>query len=109
MTYMRTSSVKQRISGGMIVVMILTLLLAFACHDDPAFAAEEEEAPEPQYVVSMITWYGETKPFKQTFSFRWQSACETFRITTTEKLEAYATDPLFGFIMSETCKKELQQ
>jgi hypothetical protein len=109
MSYMRIRDVKQRISGGVLAALALTLLLAFACEADPAYAAEEEEEPEVKYTVSMITWYGETKPFKQTFSFQWQTACETFRITTTEKLDAYATDPLFGFIMSEQCKRELQK
>ncbi len=108
MSYMKINDVRQRISGGVIVAIALIMLIAFGCQDDPAFAAEEEEEPEVKYTVSMITWYGEVKPFKQTFSFQWQTACETFRITTTEKLEAYAVDPKFGFIMGEECKKELQ-
>lgn len=109
MSYMKTSDVKQRISGGVILAMALIMLIAYACEKAPAFAAEEEAPPEVRYVVSMITWYGETKPFKQEFSFKWQTACETFRINTTEKMDGYRKDPKFGFIMGDICKRELQE
>jgi hypothetical protein len=96
------------IDGAMVIVALALICTMVLGQCAPAYAEEEEE-PEVHYVVTMITWYGETKPFKQKFSFQWQTACETFRITTTEKMEAYKIDPKFGFIMSDECKKELQK
>lgn len=108
MRYMRVSSVKQRISGGMILAIAVITLMAFGCQDDPAFAAEEEEKKAtPTYEISLITWYDEVPPFKNVFVFVWKSACIRFKENTQVKLDHYSDDPLFGSILGD-CQRILQ-
>lgn len=105
---MRTSSIRQRISGGMIAAIALIMLLAFGCQDNPAFAAEEEEKKAtPTYEISLITWYDEVPPFKNVFVFVWKSACIRFKENTQVKLDHYSDDPLFGSILGD-CQRILQ-
>lgn len=100
----------QVLEGAMVCIAAALVCLFLLSQCDPAYAAEEEEETRPRYYVKLVTWYKpEVPPLKQTFSFTWQSQCESFKTSTLDMLSVHLdNDPNFGFTMGD-CLKETEE